>query len=44
MKDLGTITIKVYVDEINHYSFFIREDNDDLSCIRYVVEDTLKFY
>lgn len=44
MKELGTITIRVIKDESNNYSFNVYEDNDDLSCIRYVIEDTLKKY
>lgn len=41
---LGTITIEVFKDEANHYSFDINEDNDDLDCVAYVLEDTLKMY
>ena len=44
MENLGKITIKVYKDDTNHYSFSINGDNEDLDCIRYVVEDALKFY
>lgn len=44
MSKLGTVTIDVYKDESNQYSFLINEDNDDLSCVRYVIEDTLKRY
>lgn len=44
MKDLGKIVINVSKDENNNYSFDIHEDNDDLSCIKYVIEDTLNKY
>lgn len=44
MKELGKIVINVVKDDTNHYSFDIHEDNEDLSCIRYVIEDTLCKY
>ena len=44
MQELGKITIDVYKDDSNQYSFSINENNEDLSCIRYVIEDTLKCY
>ena len=44
MQDLGKITIEVYKDEANKYSFSINENNEDLACIKYVLEDTLKCY
>lgn len=44
MKDLGKIVIRVTKDDANHYSFEIIEDNDSLSCIKYVIEDALYKY
>lgn len=44
MKELGNILIKVSKDEMNHYSFDIQNDNDELSCVADVLEDTLKKY
>lgn len=44
MEKLGTVTIDVYKDEVNQYSFAIQEDTDDLSCVKDVIEDTLKYY
>ncbi len=44
MKKLGTVTIDVYRDETNQYSFDINEDNDSLSCVVNVLEDMLKYY
>ncbi len=44
MKELGKIIINVTKDENNCYSFDIREDNDNLSCIKYVIEDALYKY
>ncbi len=44
MKELGRITIDVYKNESNQYDFLINENNEDLSCIRDVIEDTLKYY
>lgn len=44
MKELGQIIINVTTDETNHYSFDIHNDNDELSCVTDVLEDTLKKY
>lgn len=44
MQELGIIHIKVAKDESNHYSFDIQNDNDNLSCVADVLEDTLKKY
>ena len=44
LKELGKIIINVTKDGFNHYTFDIRNDNDDLSCITDVLEDTLKKY
>lgn len=44
MEKLGTVTIEVYKNESNEYSFSINEDNDDLCCVVDVLEDTLKYY
>ena len=44
MKDLGKFVIHVIKDDANHYSFEIIEDNDNLSCIKYVIEDALYKY
>ena len=44
MKELGQIIIKVIKDSSNHYSFDIYKDNDELSCVADVLEDTLKKY
>lgn len=44
MKPLGKIIINVLKDKANHYSFDVQEENDDLTCIKYVIEDTLKMY
>lgn len=44
MEKLGTVTIDVYRNEVNEYSFSINEDTDDLSCVVNVLEDTLKCY
>ncbi len=44
MEKLGTVTIDVYKNETNQYSFSINEDNDDLGCVVNVLEDTLKYY
>ena len=41
MKPLGKIIINVLKDKANHYSFDVQEENDDLTCIKYVIEDTL---
>ncbi len=44
LKELGTITISVVKDDLNHYYFFVRNNNDALSCITDVIEDTLQKY
>ena len=44
MEKLGTVVIEVYRNEVNEYSFSINEDNEDLSCVVNVLEDTLKYY
>ena len=44
LKELGKIIINVMKDGFNHFSFDIQNDNDDLSCITDVLEDTLKKY
>ncbi len=44
MKELGKIIINVSTDGANHYSFDIHNDNDELSCVTDVLEDTLKKY
>lgn len=44
MKEIGNIIIHVIKDPENHYLFDVHEDNDDLVCIKDVIEDTLKLY
>ena len=44
MKPLGKIIINVLKDKENHYSFDVYEENDNLTCNKYVIEDTLKMY
>lgn len=44
MEKLGTVTVDVYKDEGDQYSFAIKEDTIDLSCVKDVIEDTLKYY
>lgn len=44
LKEIGKIIINVTKDISNNYSFNIHNDNDDLSCIIDVLEDTLKMY
>jgi hypothetical protein len=44
LEKLGTVTIEVYRDTSNQYSFNIDEDSEDLSCVVNVLEDTLKYY
>lgn len=44
MEKLGTVVIEVYKNEANQYSFSINEDNEDLSCVVNVLEDTLRYY
>lgn len=44
MKELGQIIINVTTDETYHCSFDIHNDNDELSCVTDVLEDTLKKY
>lgn len=44
MNELGKIVIHVTKDDANRYFFKIFEDNDSLSCIKYVIEDALYKY
>ncbi len=44
MKELGKIVINVQKDKLDHYMFEVHEENDDLECIKEVIEDTLKLY
>lgn len=44
MEKLGTVTVDVYKDEGNQYSFAVKEDTIDLSCVKDIIEDTLKYY
>lgn len=44
MSELGKIVINVLKDKENHYAFDVHEENDDLVCIKEVIEDTLKMY
>jgi hypothetical protein len=44
LEKIGTVTIEVYKDSSNQYSFTFDEDNEDLSCVVNVLEDTLKYY